>query len=82
MDTERFHFKVGTYVCIVYQDGVETVPITTLTDTITQEQLSKVLGDHGFSPTEKINYFNCLFIDTGERKILVDAGWGCSTQRV
>jgi glyoxylase-like metal-dependent hydrolase (beta-lactamase superfamily II) len=82
MDAERFHFNVGNYACIVFQDGVETVPITTLTDTITQEQLSKVLGDHGFSPTEKINYFNCLFIDTGERKILVDAGWGCCTQRV
>lgn len=79
---ERYRFKVGTFDCLAILDGKEKRPITTLTESIPQEELAQVLREHGLPADEVMGYFNCLFVDTGEAKILVDAGWGRCTDRL
>jgi len=81
MNAERFHFNVGAFECIAIKDDSEAHPISDLTTDVTEEQLAQVLRDHGFPSEEWITDFNCLLINTGEHRVLVDAGWGCGTTR-
>ena len=82
MNTERYHFKVGTFQCIAINDAVEASPITDLAMNVPQEQLAQVLAERGFSSTELIVSFNCLFIHTGEHRVLVDTGCGRGIDRI
>jgi glyoxylase-like metal-dependent hydrolase (beta-lactamase superfamily II) len=72
----RFRFKIGSFECLAINDAADLRPITFLTNSIPQEQLAQVLKEHGFSSTEMMVDFNCLFVYTNTGLILVDTGWG------
>ncbi|MBS1245680.1 MAG: beta-lactamase domain protein, partial [Chloroflexi bacterium] len=82
MNGERYHFKVGTFQCIAVNDAVEPSPLTDLAMNVPEEQLAQALAEHGFSSTELIVAFNCLFIHTGEHRVLVDTGCGRGMDRI
>ncbi len=75
------HFKVGTLKCIALSDGTEIVPAESVVKDVPAERWRQALLDGGSSPTESVVYFNCLTIQSGQQRILVDAGWGRGTQR-
>ena len=78
----RYHFKIGTFDCMAINDAADMRPITFLTSSIPQEQLAQILKEHGLSPTEVLVDFNCLYVYTGSRLILVDTGWGSVAPRM
>ena len=82
MNAERYHFKVGTFDCIAINDAVEPNPVTDLAMNVPEEQLAQALAEHGFSSTELIVAFNCLFIHTGDHRVLVDTGCGRGMDRL
>jgi len=84
VNVECYRFKVGTFQCIAVNDATESNPITDLAMNmnVPEEQLAQALAERGFSSTELIVAFNCLFIHTGEHRVLVDTGCGRGMDRL
>lgn len=78
---ENYHFQVGAFECVAISDGVDTVPAEGIVKNVPLEAWRRALVEHGYSPTEATTYFNCLYVQAGEYRVLVDAGWGKGTQR-
>ncbi len=76
MSVERFHFNLGSFECIAIRDYHTQYPTGVLTTDVPEEQLIQALREHGF-PTDSWHVdYNCLFVHTGEQRVLIDAGWG------
>ena len=69
---DNYHFQVGDLKCIAVSDWTETFPIETIVKDVSSEQLRQALLEGGHSQTENTIYYNCLYIQTGQRRILVD----------
>lgn len=78
---ENYYFKVGALECIAISDGTGTVPAEGIVKDLAPEEWRRALVGHGYSPTEATSYYNCLTIQAGEYRVLVDTGWGKGTQR-
>ena len=81
MNTENYHFKVGTLQCIAISDGTDVNTAENLIKDVPAEQVRQAFLERGLSPTEIRTYFNCLYIQTDRQRVLVDAGWGQGTGR-
>lgn len=78
---ESYRFAVGALECVAIADGTEPTPVASVVKDVSADALGQALADCGLSPTDDAFYFNCLYVQTGERKVLFDAGWGHGTQR-
>jgi len=79
--TANYHFRVGAIECVALSDGSEVTPAEDVVRGIPSEQWRQALVERGYSPTEATVYFNCLYIQAGQHRILVDAGWGQGGER-
>ena len=78
--TERVYtFTVGDFKCVSISDGSQLIDARMLPTFFigsTAEELARALRRHGLSPTSFDLQSNCLLIDTGDERILVDSGGG------
>jgi glyoxylase-like metal-dependent hydrolase (beta-lactamase superfamily II) len=83
--SERYRFNVGNFRCIAVNDGTFAYPHPTQDVFINffvnapKERLTQVLKKHDLDPEkwdEYVSPYNCLVIDTGQHKVLVDTGAG------
>ena len=74
--TQNYHFMVGSINCVAICDGTEVVPIETVFKDAPAELVKKALLEGGYPTEESTVYFNCLFMQAGPQRILIDAGWG------
>ena len=78
---ENYCFQVGDLKCIAISDWIETFPVETIVKDVPPEQLRQALLEGGYSQTENTIYYNCLYIQTDQHRILVDTGMGKDTQQ-
>ena len=76
MDTETYRFKVGTFECIAVSDGTFAYPDHSFFVNAPKERLEQVLREHNLQPGEIIAPWICLWINTGQHRVLVDTGGG------
>ena len=81
MSTQSYHFKLGSFECIVVSDGFFTYPHPAQIFFVnaSQEDLARVLREHGLDPEqwqEYVSPYPSLFINTGQHRVLVDTGAG------
>jgi len=86
MNTEIYHFKVGTFECMAVSDGTHTYappifppPAIFLFANAPKECLEQVLREHNLQPeqwTEWISPYICVVVKTDEHRVLVDTGAG------
>jgi glyoxylase-like metal-dependent hydrolase (beta-lactamase superfamily II) len=81
MSNESYRFKVGTFECIVVEDGSFTYehPAHVFFTNAPQESLAQALGEHGLNLEEWHEYvspYPSLVINTGQHRVLVDTGAG------
>jgi glyoxylase-like metal-dependent hydrolase (beta-lactamase superfamily II) len=86
MNTQVYHFKVGAFECMAVSDGTLTYappafppPATLLFANAPREQLEESLRRHNIQPehwSEWTSPYICLFVNTGDRQVLVDTGAG------
>jgi len=76
MNTEIYVFKVGSFQCIAVSDGIFAYPDHTFFVNAPKERLGKVLRQHNIEPGQIIAPWTCLFINTGQNRVLVDTGGG------
>ena len=73
--TTVHQFKVGDISCVALHEGGGPTTVENLVGRypgVTEARIIDALG----GKTESINSLNCLYIDTGESKILADVGFG------
>ncbi len=76
-----YRFQVGNLECIAIHDGSELAPVQDIVRGVPPAQISQAFLERGYSPTEYVVEFNNLYIQAGQHKVLVDAGWGKGVQR-
>lgn len=84
MKGKTHRFKVGNYDCIAVSDGTHVYapptfppPAVSLFTNAPQGELEKTLHEHNMQPegwTEWVSPYLCLFVDTGQHRVLVDTG--------
>ncbi len=76
MTPGSFRFDLGTFKCVSISDGAFNYPLESFFVNVPRGQIEETLRQHDL-PTEQITTpYTCLFIDTGEHRVLVDTGAG------
>lgn len=74
-----YTFNVGDFKCVSISDGSQLIDAQMLPTFFvgsTVDELARTLRRHGLSPDSFDLQSNCLLIDTGGERILVDSGGG------
>lgn len=76
MNSGSYGFHVGSFDCVALSDGAFNYPLESLFANVPVEQVQAVLRHHNL-PTDQITTpYTCLFINTGEHRVLIDTGAG------
>jgi glyoxylase-like metal-dependent hydrolase (beta-lactamase superfamily II) len=76
MSTGVYEFKIGNFDCCVISDGSREAKASETFMFVAEEELNNALKEVGYPDQEYISGFNVLYVNTGEKKLLVDAGLG------
>ena len=71
-----YQFKLGNFDCAVVADGSRPDTITETFPTVAGEDVSAAMRAIGYESDEVTVGFNLLTVDTGEKRVLVDTGFG------
>ena len=76
MDSGSYHFPLGAFRCVSISDGTFNYPLETFFANVPRVQVEEVLRRHHL-PTDRITTpYTCLFVDTGQHRVLIDTGAG------
>jgi glyoxylase-like metal-dependent hydrolase (beta-lactamase superfamily II) len=76
MNPGSFRFKLGRFECISVSDGAFNYPLESFFANVPTEQVEETLRQSEL-PTDRINTpYTCLFVDTGQHRVMVDTGAG------
>lgn len=73
---QPYEIKVGEFTCYVIQDSSTSGGGDRLLSNIDDDTRRAALLAWDENPDEVVLSYNCVFIDTGQQKILIDAGGG------
>src|SRR2546430_1065780 len=76
MGPENVRFDVGNFKCIAMLDGTFRYPAAMFFTNVPKEQYETLLRQCGQSAEEIEIPYTCLYIDTGDERVLVDTGSG------
>ena len=76
MQTGSYRFTLGDFTCIAVSDGALNYPPQNFFANAPQEDASEALRQHDL-PTDRVTTpYTCLFVDTGEHRVMIDTGAG------
>jgi glyoxylase-like metal-dependent hydrolase (beta-lactamase superfamily II) len=76
MDTGSYRFPLGGFQCASISDGTFNYPLEAFFANAPREKVEEVLRQHDL-PTDRITTpYTCLFVDTGQHRVLIDTGAG------
>ena len=76
MDAGFHRFALGEFECIAVSDGAFNYPLRSLFANAPQQEVESVLQERGLPTDRVMTPYTCLFIDTGNHRVLVDTGAG------
>jgi glyoxylase-like metal-dependent hydrolase (beta-lactamase superfamily II) len=76
MDAGSFRFRVGKFECVSVSDGGLNYPPESLFSNVPLERVEEALRHLGLPTSQVMTPYTCLYIDTGEHRVLVDTGAG------
>jgi glyoxylase-like metal-dependent hydrolase (beta-lactamase superfamily II) len=77
MVPEVFQFKVGRFNCVALNDGwFSNAPLRALLPGAPPDELEQAFSEQGFVGEPSTAPAICIYVDTGEQRILVDTGAG------
>jgi glyoxylase-like metal-dependent hydrolase (beta-lactamase superfamily II) len=76
MDAGTFRFQVGEFECVSVSDGALNYPPESLFSNVPLEQVEEALRQLNLPTAQVMTPYTCLYIDTGEHRVLVDTGAG------
>lgn len=78
MSNEIYKFRVGEFDCISFKDEGAQQPIEKFFPDISAETLQSAMKTAGYENPADLSY-NCVLIDTGDQRVLIDSGNGVET---
>ena len=76
MESGTYRFTVGAFQCVSISDGAFNYPLEAFFANVPREHAEDVLRRHNL-PTDRITTpYTCLFVDTGQHRVLIDTGAG------
>jgi glyoxylase-like metal-dependent hydrolase (beta-lactamase superfamily II) len=76
VDTGSFRFEIGEFECVSVSDGALNYPPESFFANVPLERVEEALRERNLPTAQIMTPYTCLFIDTGEHRVLVDAGAG------
>lgn len=76
MDMQYYHFRVGHFDCVAISDGRLNYSVESFFANAPLEQVQAALRQHGFPTTQITTPYTCLFVNTGDHRVLIDTGAG------
>jgi glyoxylase-like metal-dependent hydrolase (beta-lactamase superfamily II) len=76
MDAGSFRFEVGEFGCVSVSDGALNYPPESFFSNAPLERVEEALRQLNLPTSQVMTPYTCLYIDTGEHRVLVDAGAG------
>jgi glyoxylase-like metal-dependent hydrolase (beta-lactamase superfamily II) len=73
---ENYRFKVGSLSCIAINDCIGSMPGQCIVKDVPADRVEEIFAARGIPLTETRFYYNCLYIQTDQQRILIDAGVG------
>ena len=71
-----YRFSVGALRCMAANDGRTGMDAATLMATAPAEALAQALDQHGLAADRLPSTWTCLYVDTGDHRVLLDTGVG------
>jgi glyoxylase-like metal-dependent hydrolase (beta-lactamase superfamily II) len=76
MDIGSFRFEIGEFECLSVSDGAFNYPPESLFASVPLGSIEEALRERNLPTTQIMTPYTCLFIDTGEHRVMVDTGAG------
>ena len=78
MENEKFDFKLGNFEIKILSDYTQegNLGLDEWFPDADSEEIAAILNTHGLDAENMILSFNCIYVDTGDHKILIDTGSG------
>ena len=76
MDAGSFRFGVGQFECVSVSDGALNYPPESLFSNVPLERVQEALRQLDLPTSQVMTPYTCLYIDTGQHRVLVDTGAG------
>ena len=76
MGAGNFRFEVGEFGCVSTSDGALNYPPESLFANVPPERVEEALRQCNLPTAQVTTPYTCLFVDTGEHRVLVDTGAG------
>jgi glyoxylase-like metal-dependent hydrolase (beta-lactamase superfamily II) len=76
MDVGSFRFGLGQFECVSVSDGALNYPPESLFSDAPLERVEEALRHLDLPTSQVMTPYTCLYIDTGEHRVLVDTGAG------
>jgi glyoxylase-like metal-dependent hydrolase (beta-lactamase superfamily II) len=76
MESGADRFTVGAFQCVSVSDGAFNYPLEAFFANVPREHVENVLRRHNLATDRITTPYTCLFIDTGQYRVLIDTGSG------
>jgi glyoxylase-like metal-dependent hydrolase (beta-lactamase superfamily II) len=76
MGAGSFRFRVGEFECVSVNDGALNYPPESFFANVSLERVEEALRERNLPTAQIMTPYTCLFIDTGEHRMMVDMGAG------
>ena len=76
MNSGSFRFRVGTFECVSISDGNFNYPVESFFANVPKEEIEADLRKHTLPLGQISTPYTCLFINTGQHRVLIDTGAG------
>ena len=71
-----YHFKLARFDCVSINDGAFNYPLESLFANVPREQVEGALSRQHLPIDRVTTPYTCLFVDTGEHRVMIDTGAG------
>lgn len=68
-------FSIGQFECIAFKDKSQVIPLTKQFPQVAESDLQAALDECGLEEMNPTVGFNCLYVNTGFHKIMIDCGY-------
>jgi len=76
MTTETYRFNLGDFECISISDGSMNYPLENFFANVPRDQVEALLRQRNLTTEHITTPYTCLFVNTGQHKVMVDTGSG------
>lgn len=76
MNDRIYRFQVGDFDCLAIRDGRMNYPVKAMFSNVPLEEVNEVLRERNLTTDNVMTPYTCLFVDTGDQRIMIDTGAG------